>query len=71
MNYVLVVEDDAAIGELVCDALTARGLGAERVASDLAAYRRIPSLPTLDALIVDVNLAGAAPASTWRGSRGR
>jgi len=59
MNHVLVVEDDRALGELVCDALAARGLVAERVDSDIAAYRRIPLLPTLAALIVDVNLGAA------------
>lgn len=56
MNHVLVVDGDPAIGKLVCEALTAHGLGAERVQTDLAAYRRIPALPTLNALILDVPL---------------
>jgi hypothetical protein len=40
---------------MACDLLAARGVGAERAISDAAAYRRIPALPTINALIVEVN----------------
>ena len=56
MRHVLVVEDDPAIGELISDALLDKGWSVECVKTDLEAYKRIPGLPTLDGLVLDINL---------------
>ena len=56
MARVLVVDDDPAICELIGDVLEEVRLSAVCVGSDHEAYRVIPSLPTIQALIVDVNL---------------
>lgn len=54
VKLVLVLEEDPRTREFVCAALASAGIGAERAQSDIAAYRRITSLPTLDALILDM-----------------
>jgi len=56
MGRVLVVEDDHAICELIADILEDAGLETVCVQTDLAAYEALPTLPTVQALIVDVNL---------------
>jgi len=56
MDHVLVVEDDHAICDIMCDALREGGLSVECVGDDQAAYRRIADLPTLAGLVLDVNL---------------
>ena len=56
MTHVLVVEDDRAICDLICEALRDRGVYAESVRNDRQAYARITSLPVLDGLVLDVNL---------------
>jgi CheY-like chemotaxis protein len=56
-GHVLVVEEDTALSTRVCGALRDEGgFDVEWVVSELAAYRRIPSLPTLDGLVLDVSL---------------
>ncbi len=57
MACALVVDDDSAVCELICEGLRDRGVSAECVNTDTAAYRRITALPTLNALILDINLA--------------
>jgi len=56
MARVLVVDDDPAVCELIQDVLQEVRLEAVCVSGDDAAYRRIPTLPTIQALVVDVNL---------------
>jgi DNA-binding NtrC family response regulator len=56
MARVLVVDDDPAICELIEDMLREVRLSTVCVNSDNAAYRIIPTLPTIQALVVDVNL---------------
>ncbi len=56
MAGVLVVEDDHAVGALMCEALVDGGFLVECVGNDHDAYARISSLPTLGALVLDVNL---------------
>jgi CheY-like chemotaxis protein len=56
MARVLVVDDDPAICELIQDMLKEVRLSTVCVTSDNAAYRIIPTLPTIQALVVDVNL---------------
>jgi len=56
MARVLVVDDDPAICELIEDVLQEVRMSAVCVGSDEEAYRIIPTLPTIQALIVDVNL---------------
>lgn len=55
-GWVLVVEDDHAIADVVTEALRDRGMAVEYAANDREAYGRIVDLPSLSALIVDVNL---------------
>lgn len=56
MGRVLVVEDDHAICALITDILEGAGLETECVENDRSAYAIIPTLPTIAALIVDINL---------------
>lgn len=56
MGDVLVVEDDHAICEIICEALRDASLAVDCVTTDIDAYGRITSLPTLLGLVVDVNL---------------
>ena len=56
MTRVLVVEDDPAICDLIQDMLEEVRLSTLCVNSDNEAYRVIPTLPTIQALVVDVNL---------------
>ena len=56
MARVLVVDDDPAVCELIQDVLQEVRFEAVCVSGDEAAYRRIPTLPTIQALVVDVNL---------------
>jgi DNA-binding response OmpR family regulator len=56
MGRVLVVEDDHAICALISDILEHAGLQAECVQNDRSAYAIIPTLPTIAALVVDINL---------------
>jgi DNA-binding response OmpR family regulator len=56
MGRVLVVEDDPAICALITDILREAGLETECVQTDRSAYGIIPTLPTIVALVVDINL---------------
>ncbi|MGE5501123.1 MAG: response regulator [Ignavibacteriales bacterium] len=56
MDRVLVVDDDPAVCELIEDILSEVRMSAVCVRSDHDAYRIIPSLPTIHALVVDINL---------------
>ena len=60
MARVLVVDDDPAVCELIHDILREVRLKAVCVSEEREAYRIIPTLPTIQALVVDVNL-GAGP----------
>jgi CheY-like chemotaxis protein len=53
---VLVVEDDHSICELLSDLLEAEGFQTVCVSADREAYSILPTLPTFEALLVDVNL---------------
>jgi|SRR6185437_2457578 len=53
---VLVVEDDAAVGQVMADILAPLGLQVVTARSDRAAYDMLPTLPAFSALLVDVNL---------------
>jgi DNA-binding response OmpR family regulator len=53
---VLVVEDEASVGELICGIVEDWGLAAECAASDRAAYAALESARPYAALVVDVNL---------------
>lgn len=68
MKHVLVYEDDPEACRLIRDALMKGFIGAERVQSDFAAYLRIPSLPTLDDLIVHLARRGGAGGPALRPS---
>ena len=59
-THVLVVEGDPGLAELVCDTLRDSGFNAEHASTDLDAYRRLTHLPSIDALVQDVNLGQAA-----------
>lgn len=56
MARVLVVDDDKSVCDLIQDILLEVRLQTVCVNDDKAAYRRIPTLPTIQALVVDVNL---------------
>ncbi|WP_165837259.1 response regulator [Phenylobacterium hankyongense] len=56
MGRILVVEDDHAICALITDILQDAGFETRCVQTDREAYAVIPSLPTIEALILDVNL---------------
>jgi CheY-like chemotaxis protein len=56
MRRVLVVEDDHAICALITDILEDAGFETECVQNDRSAYATIPTLPTVAALVVDINL---------------
>jgi CheY-like chemotaxis protein len=60
MGNILVVEDDHAVSEVICDVLRGRGFSVESVRSDHQAYARITSFPAPDGLVVDINLGGGA-----------
>jgi DNA-binding response OmpR family regulator len=61
MGRVLVVDDDPAVCALIHDILQEVRLKAVCITDDREAYRVIPTLPTIQALVVDVNLG---PGST-------
>ena len=56
MGRVLVVEDDHAICALITEILSDAGFDAHWVQTDRDAYAIIPTAPTIEALILDVNL---------------
>jgi CheY-like chemotaxis protein len=56
MGRVLVVEDDHEICALITDILEEAGFETECVQNDRSAYAIIPTLPTVAALVVDINL---------------
>lgn len=56
MARVLVVDDDRAVCDLIQDILQEVRLQAVCVGNDEDAYRLLPTLPTFQALVVDVNL---------------
>lgn len=58
-GHVLVVDDDRAVADLICDVLRETGLPVNAVSDDQSAYQRIVSIPTISALVIDVNLACA------------
>lgn len=60
MGNILVVEDDLAVGDVICDTLRDRGLNVQCVRTEEQAYARITSFPGLDGLVLDVNLGGGA-----------
>ncbi len=55
MGNLLVVEDDHAICDVMAEALRDEGFLVECVRADREAYTRIAGLPTIQALVVDVN----------------
>jgi DNA-binding response OmpR family regulator len=56
MGRILVVEDDHAICALITDILEEAGFETECVQNDRSAYAIVPTLPTIAALVVDINL---------------
>ena len=56
MQHILVVEDDPAIRELVSETLRDQDFSVECAKTDLDAYKRIPGLPTIEGLVLDINL---------------
>ena len=56
MGSVLVVEDDHAVREVMCDALRDRGLAVDGVRNDREAYERFAASPSPSVLVIDVNL---------------
>ncbi|MDB5446583.1 MAG: CheY-like receiver [Phenylobacterium sp.] len=56
MGSVLVVEDDHAIREVMCDVLRDRGFTVDCVRNDQEAYQRIAARPPPSILVIDVNL---------------
>ncbi len=56
-RWILVVEDEAALGEMICDNLRMEGYNAELVRSGLDAVQRI-SRGGLDLVILDIMLPG-------------
>ena len=56
MGRVLVVEDERAVCALIIDILSDAGFEPHCVQTDRDAYEIIPSLPAIEALILDVNL---------------
>lgn len=55
-GHVLVVEDDDAVAELICESLRDYGFSVNAVSDDNSAYERVVAIPTINALVVDVNL---------------
>jgi DNA-binding NtrC family response regulator len=53
---VLVVEDDCAIADVICDIVKSDGLECVCVSTDRDAYIAIPTQPPIRALVVDINL---------------
>jgi DNA-binding NtrC family response regulator len=56
MRRVLVVDDDPGVCGLIADMLAEVRLKAVCVTSDTEAYRIIPTLPTIKAMVIDINL---------------
>ena len=54
MKHVLVFDEDPEVCGSIGRALTRDGLGAEIACTAPAAWRRICSLPTLDAVVIDI-----------------
>ena len=57
--HILVVEDDALVAAMVCDALTYAGFGVTAVASAEDALGLALMDPPFDALFTDIELAGS------------
>lgn len=60
MARVLVVDDDPLVCELIQNILLEVRFDAVCVGDDRAAYRLLPTLPTFQAMVVDVNLGRGA-----------
>lgn len=60
MGNILVVEDDLAVGEVICETLQDCGLSVQCVRTEEQAYARITSFPAPDGLVLDVNLGRGA-----------
>jgi CheY-like chemotaxis protein len=56
VRRILVVDDDSAVCEMICDMLETGTFAVECVSSDQAAYHRLRGPKNIDALVVDVNL---------------
>ncbi len=56
----LVVENQPAVLDVVCEIVKDAGYHCTCVGNGLDAFRSIPELPTLSALVVDVNLGDGA-----------
>jgi CheY-like chemotaxis protein len=59
LKRVLVVEAEAAVRDAVCEMVKAQGYTCVCASTDAAAYRIIPTLPTLTGLVIDVNLGAS------------
>jgi len=60
MGNILVIEDDVAVSDVICDSLRSYGLDVQCVRTEEQAYARITSFPALDGLVLDVNLGRGA-----------
>lgn len=56
MARVLVVDDDAAVRESVCDVLQSAGYQTEEAADGVAALEMLERLPEIDCMILDMHM---------------